>query len=301
MHSRTGAYLRLFAPVVAAALVLGVGANVASAGSLYGPGAPGTVHATVVGDVVTISWGAPEHVGVSPLETYVVTSQPTGLRCVTRATHCRLRLRQPDLLYRFVVAARNRVAVGPPSRPSNNVRWNVPNSSTTTVPSTTTTTTTTTPTNSAATTSSNTTSTPPSTASSNTQTVHDVAGDALAVHFEGLVDPATSATIYFSPYNGYRYVAVELSVTNLSAAPLTNDPTSSTTITGSDGHTYVGIYDALSDCSNLAYANYTMAPQSNLTGCVVFELPLAIQVTSVQYSLSFGAVDEATWVPSPAS
>ncbi len=297
------AIVRLVAPLGAVVLISGVLTVNASGSSPRSPSAPLDVRARVVGSIATINWTRPERVGVAPLVNYVVSSRPAGLRCVSRVTHCRIRVHQPDVLYQFVVTARNRLAIGPPSLSSNSVRWNVPetsttNTTTTTVPTTSSTTTTTSPTTTRP---SSSTTVPGSTPSSNTQIVHDTSGDALQVQFEGFLDPASSATIYFAPYNGYRYVAVELSMTNLASAPLINDPTSNTTVTGSDGKTYVGIYDDISNCANLAYTNYTMAPRSDLTGCVVFELPLSVQATSIHYSLSFDAVDEATWVPSPTS
>ena len=201
--------------------------------------------------------------------------------------HCLLRRARDGVWYRFVVTARSQRLVGHPSLLSNVVALSLPTPTTPTTPIASTPTTT------------------PSTSNPSpvdiSKVVHDALGHAIEVQLPGVVDPAIGASIYFVPYFGDRYLGVDFTLTNISSASVTTVPTLDATVTGSDGRTYDGIYDNVSECTNLADLNYVLAPGGVSSGCVVFQLAPFSTFASVQYSLTFAQVDSAQWSFSPAS
>jgi hypothetical protein len=141
------------------------------------------------------------------------------------------------------------------------------------------------------------TTTPPTVTALNTaQTIHDFYGDPVSVTATQLVDPATAAAGSGLPDSGYRFVAVELTLSNPSTdQAIEGDANYSTTVTGSDGQTYSADYGTVSGCTNFAFGEFQLPLSDSSTGCVVFELPTSVTVQSIQFTLAPGYLDTAEW------
>jgi hypothetical protein len=130
-----------------------------------------------------------------------------------------------------------------------------------------------------------------------TQTIHDFYDDPFTVTANQIFDPATAATGSGLPDSGYRFVAVEVTLANTSTQGITDDANFAMTVTGSDGVTYTADFGAVSECTNFQYGSglFELAAGDNTTGCVIFELPTAVSVQTISFSLAQGYLDTAEW------
>jgi hypothetical protein len=129
-----------------------------------------------------------------------------------------------------------------------------------------------------------------------TETIHDFYGQPVSVTATQLVDPATAGPGSGFPDSGYRFVAVDLTVTNPSTnGDIEGDANYSTTVTGSDGQTYSADYGTVSGCTNFESGEFEIPIGDSATGCVVFELPTSVTVQSIQFTLAPGYLDAAEW------
>ncbi|MHB8378986.1 MAG: fibronectin type III domain-containing protein [Acidimicrobiales bacterium] len=126
------------------------------------------------------------------------------------------------------------------------------------------------------------------------QTVHDFFGDTASVTVTQVVDPATAATGSGLPDPGYRFVAVEATLTN-TTGPVSGDANVAMTVTGSDGVTYSADFGTASQCTNFTLGEFQVPSGDTASGCVLFQLPVAITVTSVQFTLAAGYLDTVAW------
>jgi hypothetical protein len=56
-------------------------------------------------------------------------------------------------------------------------------------------------------------------------------------------------------------------------------------VQGSDGQVYTASFDEVSECTNFNHGNYTLLNGSSVRGCVVFQLPNGVKVSSAQFTL----------------
>lgn len=129
------------------------------------------------------------------------------------------------------------------------------------------------------------------------QTVHDFYGDTLSVTVTPSIDPATSGTGSGLPDAGYRFVAIGLNLANTASAngEVDGNANLAVTVVGSDGHTYTADFGTVSECTNFNFGEFALPTGDSATGCVVFQLPTAVTVASVQFSLDAGYLDTAAW------
>lgn len=129
------------------------------------------------------------------------------------------------------------------------------------------------------------------------QVVHDYYGDTMSVTVTQIVDPATAGTGSGLPDAGYRFVAINASLSN-------TDPTNggvdgnanlAMTVTGSDGVTYTADFGSASQCTNFTYGEFQVPVGDTATGCVLFMLPAAVTVKSVQFTLDASYLDTVAW------
>ncbi|HUY15961.1 MAG TPA: fibronectin type III domain-containing protein [Acidimicrobiales bacterium] len=126
------------------------------------------------------------------------------------------------------------------------------------------------------------------------QTVHDFFGDTASITVTQVVDPATAGTGSGLPDPGYRFVAVEASVSN-TTGQVDGDANLAMTVTGSDGVTYSADFGTASQCTNFTLGEFQVPTGDTATGCVLFQLPSAITVKSVQFTLGAGYLDTVAW------
>jgi hypothetical protein len=129
------------------------------------------------------------------------------------------------------------------------------------------------------------------------QTVHDFYDDPFSVTASRVFDPATAATGSGLPDSGYRFVAIQVSLVNNSTEEISDDANFAMTVTGSDGVTYTADFGAVSQCTNFYNGSgfFVLALGDSTSGCVVFELPAAVTVQSISFSLAQGYLDTAEW------
>jgi hypothetical protein len=126
------------------------------------------------------------------------------------------------------------------------------------------------------------------------QTVHDFFGDTMSVTVTQVVDPATAGTGSGLPDPGYRFVAVGASLTNASGL-VDGDANLAMTVTGSDGVTYSADFGTASQCTNFNLGEFQVPSGDTATGCVLFQIPAAVTVKSVQFTLGAGYLDTVAW------
>ena len=68
-----------------------------------------------------------------------------------------------------------------------------------------------------------------------------------------------------------------------------------TAVVGSDGQTYSADFGTVSQCTNFTFGEFQLPTGDTATGCVVFQLPTAVTVASVQFSLDAGYLDTVVW------
>jgi hypothetical protein len=126
--------------------------------------------------------------------------------------------------------------------------------------------------------------------------VHDFTDDELSVTVSQVIDPATAAQGSGLPDAGTRFVAVELSLADETGGSISGDANYSTTVEGSDGKTYTAEIGGVSECSNFTLGTFQLSGVgTNQAGCVVFELPSAVSVATINFSLAPGYLDSAEW------
>ena len=127
------------------------------------------------------------------------------------------------------------------------------------------------------------------------QTVTDLFGDQVSVSASQVIDPATAATGSGLADAGYRFVAIDLDITNEGANTVTGNANFSTSVVGSDGNTYNADYGTVAECSNFTYGEFQVPLNDSASGCVVFELPTNVTVQSISFSLAPTYLDTAEW------
>ena len=117
----------------------------------------------------------------------------------------------------------------------------------------------------------------------------DVGGSkGLAVTLISVIDPASGADQYTTPNAGYRFVAADIKIVNDGTAAFSDDANSDVTIIGTDNQTYTADFSSVSECTNFNSGQYTLAPSESATGCVVFQLPSAVNTAKVEFQTQSG-------------
>lgn len=137
---------------------------------------------------------------------------------------------------------------------------------------------------------------PTLTAIGGSATVHDFTNDELSVTVSQIYDPATAANGSGLPDAGTRFVAVEMSLADVTGGSIAGDANYSTTVVGTDGKTYAADIGGVSQCTNFTVGTFQIEGTDTTTsGCVVFELPTSVSVQTVNFSLATGYLDSGKW------
>jgi fibronectin type III domain protein len=140
------------------------------------------------------------------------------------------------------------------------------------------------------------TTTPTPTAIGSPATVHDFTNDELSVTVSQIYDPATAANGSGLPDAGTRFVAVEMSLADVTGGSIAGDANYSTTVVGTDGKTYTADIGGVAECTNFTVGTFQIEGTDTTTsGCVVFELPTTVSVQTVDFSLAPGYLDSGVW------
>jgi hypothetical protein len=117
-----------------------------------------------------------------------------------------------------------------------------------------------------------------------TLSFQDTSGDPYTVQLVKLIDPAKGADQLTTPDAGHRFVAAVFKITNTGKRRISDDANSDTSITGSNGQTYISDNDTVAECTNFNDGTYQLSPGQSVTGCVVFQPSSGIHVSQVDWS-----------------
>lgn len=121
-----------------------------------------------------------------------------------------------------------------------------------------------------------------------------------AVKLVAVIDPAQPGNQYLTAAPDTHLVAVEIQVTGRSSGNDTNDANDNLSIVGSNKQVYTANFDAVSECTNFASGQYTVTKGQSEVGCVTFQVPDFVQVSTVKYNPNAGfSTNEATWSLKP--
>jgi hypothetical protein len=112
-----------------------------------------------------------------------------------------------------------------------------------------------------------------------------------------VIDPAQGSDEFTVPEQGKRFVAVVFAVRNVGSSPDQGDANNNTTVIGSDNQSYSADFDNVNGCTNFSEGSYQLGPGESANGCVVVQLPKAVNAAKVQWNPQSGFSDSfAEWL-----
>jgi hypothetical protein len=131
-----------------------------------------------------------------------------------------------------------------------------------------------------------------------TSTFHDPNGTPYSVGVLGLTEPAQASNFLESPGSGEFLVAVEFQVKDISTQYRVSDSAGvDATVVGSDDQTYTLSVDPVTGCTDFDNTQFNLEPGETDDGCVAFELPDGVKVTTVKWTDESGALSEWSFSP----
>ncbi|HTX64038.1 MAG TPA: hypothetical protein VMD28_10380 [Acidimicrobiales bacterium] len=131
-----------------------------------------------------------------------------------------------------------------------------------------------------------------------TETV-TTAGKVYAVRLTAVIDPAQPATpAVTAPKKGDRFVAVHLRITDTGATAVSGDANDAATVIGSNDQAYTPAIVTISGCTNFDFGSFQLSHGQAISGCVAFQLPDGVGVSTVKWSPTDGvggAGEGAEW------
>jgi hypothetical protein len=115
----------------------------------------------------------------------------------------------------------------------------------------------------------------------------DENGNPYKVQAIQVIDPAQGADQYTTPNAGDRFVAVVFKITDTGSNQISDDANSNASIIASNDQSYTADFDNVSECTNFNDGEYQLAKDQSVTGCVVFQVPTDLKVTTVEWSPGF--------------
>lgn len=120
-------------------------------------------------------------------------------------------------------------------------------------------------------------------------------GEELAVKVVKWVDPAHPADDYFTPASGKRWVAAQFELTNTGTQVYADSPTNGAQVADSQGQRFATTFGDVTAGPSMT-SDAQVPPGEKALGYIVFEVPQASKVVSVQFTMDSGFADEtAQW------
>lgn len=110
----------------------------------------------------------------------------------------------------------------------------------------------------------------------------------LAVTLNQVIDPASPSDSALTANAGDRYIAVDVKIVNNGTTSYSDDANNDVSLIGTDNQTYTADFDTVSECTNFNSGQYTLAPGQSTTGCVVFQVPDAVNTAKVEFQVQNG-------------
>ncbi|MFE2294767.1 DUF4352 domain-containing protein [Streptomyces sp. NPDC059452] len=105
------------------------------------------------------------------------------------------------------------------------------------------------------------------------------------------VDNAKSADEFFSPADGKRWVAAQFELTNTGKKPYVDSPSNGAQVADADGQRFPATFADVADGPSMT-SDANVPPGEKVLGWIVFEVPKASKVVSVQFALSSGFANQ---------
>ncbi len=121
------------------------------------------------------------------------------------------------------------------------------------------------------------------------------------VTLDSVTEPAVHLDEFNTPDAGNKLVTIEVTIKDSGSSAISDDADLNLAVVGSDGQLYSPDFNSARGCQDFNGGSYTLAPGDTLSGCVVFQLPVSVKVSKVQFTPSGGfgqTMDE--WTLSPA-
>jgi hypothetical protein len=123
--------------------------------------------------------------------------------------------------------------------------------------------------------------------------VTDSSGNVYNVTLQKVIDPATGSDQFNQPDNGTRFVAAVFQITGVSGTA-TDDSNSDGSLTGSNQQVYQPNFNSIAGYTNFSSGDFNVTPGQSETGAVTFQVPSAVSVTDIQWTVGFSN-STATW------
>lgn len=104
-------------------------------------------------------------------------------------------------------------------------------------------------------------------------------------------DNAKPADEFFSPEEGNRWVAAQFELTNTGKAPYADSPSNGAQVADADGQRFGPSFADVTDGPSMT-SDATIPPGEKVLGYIVFEVPKASKIVSVQFALNSGFADQ---------
>lgn len=127
-------------------------------------------------------------------------------------------------------------------------------------------------------------------------------GNPAIVTLIAVTDPADASDQFTTPSAGSRFVGIEFKIDNTGSSALSDDANNDASAIGSNDQTYSAAFDSIAGCTNFDGGEFNLPPGQASTGCVTFDVPLAVKVAKVQFGLNDGlGGTTGQWLASPTA
>jgi hypothetical protein len=132
-------------------------------------------------------------------------------------------------------------------------------------------------------------------------TVTDPSGSKISVTLTKVIDPAQGADQFTTPDHGNRFVAAVFTITGISGT-FSDDANNNATLVGSNGQTYTADFSSIAGYTDFNDGQYTVSAGEKSVGAVTFQVPLAVNVSKIEWSANsgFGGAPAEWLIPAAA-
>nr|WSS66748.1 DUF4352 domain-containing protein [Streptomyces sp. NBC_01177] len=104
-------------------------------------------------------------------------------------------------------------------------------------------------------------------------------------------DNAKPADEFFAPEDGNRWVAAQFELTNTGKAVYADSPSNGAQVADADGQRFQATFADVTDGPSMT-SDATLPPGEKVLGWIVFEVPKASKIVTVQFALNSGFADQ---------
>lgn len=116
-------------------------------------------------------------------------------------------------------------------------------------------------------------------------------GSKLDVTVVKVADPAKSADEFMQPASGKRFVGVQFQLVNTGEAAYSDSPSNGAQVADSEGQQFAATFGDITAGPSMA-SSLKLKPGAKGLGWIVFEVPEAAKVDTVQFTMDSGFADK---------